>query len=138
MTKKPGAQQVKKEKRDLHIEPAPAGRSRRLLTFLGTGLAALVVGDSGILAGWAKGEEGGAANEGSPKEGARAPVGGDGNRPFFEPIEPSISQLLSFSGGIPLLLEIDVCVKLWETVVRFLLRTAIAIPIIAVITYLIF
>ena len=27
--KKPGAQQIKKEKRDLHIEPAPAGMSRR-------------------------------------------------------------------------------------------------------------
>jgi hypothetical protein len=29
VAKKPGAQQVKKEKRDLHIEPAPAGMSRR-------------------------------------------------------------------------------------------------------------
>lgn len=50
----------------------------------------------------------------------------------------SISQLLFFSAVIPLLLEIDVPVKLWETVVLFLLRTAIAIPIIALITHLIF
>lgn len=49
-----------------------------------------------------------------------------------------ISQLLFFSAVIPLLLEIDVPVKPWETVVLFLMRTAIAIPIIAVITHLIF
>lgn len=50
----------------------------------------------------------------------------------------SISQLLFFSAVIPLLLEIDVPVKLWETVVLFVLRTIIAIPIIAAITHLIF
>ncbi len=50
----------------------------------------------------------------------------------------SISQLLFFSAVIPLLLEIDVPVKLWDTIVLFLMRTAIAIPLIAGITYLIF
>ncbi|MGF1471043.1 MAG: YjiH family protein [Rubrobacteraceae bacterium] len=50
----------------------------------------------------------------------------------------SISQLLFFSAVIPLLLEIDVPVKLWDTVVLFFMRTAIAIPIIAGITHLVF
>src|ERR687894_1317027 len=73
MAKKPGAQQIKKEKRDLHIEPAPARVSRRrFLTYLGTGSVALVAGSSGVLAGCAKSEEKGAANEGSPKETAQA------------------------------------------------------------------
>jgi secreted PhoX family phosphatase len=100
VTKKPGAQQIKKEKRDLHIEPAPAGMSRRrFLTFLGTGSAALAAGSSGVLAGCAKGEEEGAANEGSPKEKAQAPVGGDGNKPFFEPMEPSDADELVLPEG---------------------------------------
>jgi len=50
----------------------------------------------------------------------------------------SISQILFFSATIPLLLEIDVPVRLWETVVLFFLRTAIAIPLVALITHLIF
>ena len=50
----------------------------------------------------------------------------------------SISQLLFFSAVIPLLLEIDVPIKLQDTIVLFLLRTIIAIPIIAGITHLIF
>jgi nucleoside recognition membrane protein YjiH len=50
----------------------------------------------------------------------------------------SISQLLFFSAVIPLLLEIDVPVKLRDTIVLFLLRTVIAIPIVALITHLIF
>jgi nucleoside recognition membrane protein YjiH len=50
----------------------------------------------------------------------------------------SISQLLFFSAVIPLLLEIDVPVKLQDTIVLFLLRTIIAIPIVAGITHLIF
>jgi secreted PhoX family phosphatase len=101
VAKKPGAQQTKKEKRDLHIEPAPAGMSRRrFLTFLGTGSAALAAGSSGILAGCAKSEEEGAANKGSSKEeAAQAPVGGDGKQPFFEPIEPSDADELALPGG---------------------------------------
>src|SRR3712207_6937709 len=83
MAKKPGAQQIKKEKRDLHIVPAPARMSRRrFLTYLGTGSVALVAGSSGVLAGCAKSEEEGAANEGSPKEAAQAPA--DGEELFFE------------------------------------------------------
>lgn len=50
----------------------------------------------------------------------------------------SISQILFFSATIPLLLEIDVPVRLWETVVLFLLRTVLAIPLIALMTHLIF
>ncbi len=50
----------------------------------------------------------------------------------------SISQLLFFSAVIPLLLEIDVPVKLRDTVVLFFMRTVIAIPIVAVITNLVF
>lgn len=50
----------------------------------------------------------------------------------------SISQLLFFSAVIPLLLEIDVPVKLWDTVVLFFMRTVIAIPIVAGITHLVF
>ncbi len=101
VAKKPGAQQTKKEKRDLHIEPAPAGMSRRrFLTFLGTGSAALAAGSSGILAGCAKSEEEGAANKGASKEeAAQAPVGGDGKQPFFEPIEPSDADELALPGG---------------------------------------
>jgi uncharacterized protein len=100
VTKKPGAQQVKKEKRDLHIEPAPAGMSRRrFLTFLGTGSAALAAGSSGVLAGCAKSQEEGATNEASPKEEAQAPVGGEGNKPFFEPIEASDADELVLPKG---------------------------------------
>lgn len=50
----------------------------------------------------------------------------------------SISQLLFFSAVIPLILELDIPVKLVDMVVLFLLRTAIAIPIIAGITHLLF
>jgi secreted PhoX family phosphatase len=74
VTKIPGAQQIKKEKRELHIEPAPVGMSRRrFLTFLGTGSAALAAGSSGVLAGCAKGEEEGVANKGSPRRRRRLP-----------------------------------------------------------------
>lgn len=50
----------------------------------------------------------------------------------------SISQLLFFSAVIPLLLEVDVPVTLADCVVLFLLRTAIAIPLVAGITHLFF
>ena len=98
MAKKPGAQQIKKEKRDLHIESAPARMSRRrFLTYLGTGSVALVAGSSGVLAGCGKSEEESAANEGSPKETAQAPAGGE--ELFFEPIEPSDADDLVLPEG---------------------------------------
>jgi nucleoside recognition membrane protein YjiH len=50
----------------------------------------------------------------------------------------SMSQLLFFSAVIPLLLEIDVPVRLWDTIVPFLPPTVIAIPIILLITQLLF
>jgi nucleoside recognition membrane protein YjiH len=50
----------------------------------------------------------------------------------------SLSQILFFSAVIPLLLELDIPVKLWEIVVLFLLRTVIAIPIVAALMHLFF
>lgn len=50
----------------------------------------------------------------------------------------SISQLLFFSAVIPLILELDIPVKLVDMVVLFLMRTVIAIPIAAGITHLFF
>ncbi len=102
MAKKPGAQQTKKEKRDLRIEPAPAGMSRRhFLTFVGTGSAALVASSSGILAGCAEGEEEGAANKDSPKGEVEqeVPARGDGKEPFFKPIEPTDADELVLPEG---------------------------------------
>jgi secreted PhoX family phosphatase len=88
VAKKPGVQQTKKEKRDLHIEPASVGMSRRrFLTFLGTGSAALLAGSSGILTGCAKSEVEAA--------GAHA----DGEELFFEPIEPSDADELVLPEG---------------------------------------
>ncbi len=50
----------------------------------------------------------------------------------------SISQLLFFSAVIPLLLEIDVPVTLRDCIVLFIIRTLIAIPLVAGITHLVF
>lgn len=50
----------------------------------------------------------------------------------------SISQLLFFSATIPLILEIDVPVRLRDLLALFAMRTVIAIPIIAGITHLVF
>jgi nucleoside recognition membrane protein YjiH len=50
----------------------------------------------------------------------------------------SLSQILFFSAVIPLLLEVDIPIKLRHILYLFLLRTVIAIPIIAGITHLFF
>ncbi|MQA07725.1 MAG: YjiH family protein [Pseudonocardiaceae bacterium] len=50
----------------------------------------------------------------------------------------SLSQILFFSATIPLLLELDIPVRLRDCVTLFLLRTALAIPLIALITHLAF
>ncbi|MGH8792419.1 MAG: YjiH family protein [Stackebrandtia sp.] len=50
----------------------------------------------------------------------------------------SISQLLFFSATIPLLLELDVPIKLRDCLALFALRTAIAIPLTAGLTHLVF
>lgn len=51
----------------------------------------------------------------------------------------SLSQILFFSATIPLLLELDIPVRLVRDIIPlFLLRTIIAIPIIALITHMIF
>lgn len=82
-------QRIKKEKRSLGIDPAPAGMSRRkFLTFLGTGSAALAVGSSRLLAGCASGEEGGAT--GSTNGSTMAENSSNGSsQAFFKPIEPT-------------------------------------------------
>jgi nucleoside recognition membrane protein YjiH len=50
----------------------------------------------------------------------------------------SISQLLFFSAVIPLILELDIPVRLVDMIVLFLLRTVLAIPLVAGITHLLF
>ncbi|MGH3090587.1 MAG: YjiH family protein, partial [Rubrobacteraceae bacterium] len=51
----------------------------------------------------------------------------------------SLSQILFFSATIPLLLELDIPVRLVRDIIPlFLLRTIIAIPIIALLTHVIF
>jgi uncharacterized protein len=46
----PSVRRIKSEKRNMPVEPAPAGMSRRrFLTFLGTGSAALAARSAGLL-----------------------------------------------------------------------------------------
>ena len=61
----PSVRRIKREKRNLPVERAPSGMSRRrFLTFLGTGSAALAAGSAGVLTSCAKSEEQGSANQG--------------------------------------------------------------------------
>jgi uncharacterized protein len=86
----PSVQRIKKDKRDLLVEPAPSGMSRRrFLTFLGTGSAALAAGSSGILAGCAEGEEQGQNAQGSQENGTSQTAGGQRGGASFRPVEPS-------------------------------------------------
>ena len=67
----PSVGRIKKEKRDLEVEPVSAGMSRRrFLTFLGTGSAALAAGSSGVLVGCAEGEEQGAGKQDAGNQGS--------------------------------------------------------------------
>src|SRR5918997_6583371 len=87
----PSVRRIKSEKRNLPVEPAPAGMSRRrFLTFLGTGSAALAAGSAGVLTGCAESEEQGAANHES-QNGEPAPTGdrAGGRQTVFRAIEPS-------------------------------------------------
>jgi secreted PhoX family phosphatase len=90
VVRKSSVQRIKKEKRDVRVDPAPAGMTRRrFLTFLGTGSAALAAGSSGVLAGCSEGQEQEASQNGSSNgEASRAPVQ-DGGPSFFKPIEPA-------------------------------------------------
>ena len=88
----PSVRRIKSEKRNLPVEPAPGGMSRRrFLTFLGTGSAALAAGSAGVLTGCAESEEQGSANqesqngEATPTEGQQA----GGSPSFFKAIEPT-------------------------------------------------
>ena len=87
----PSVRRIKSEKRNLPVEPAPAGMSRRrFLTYLGTGSAALAAGSAGILTGCAESEGQGSANQGSQNGGSK-PTGGQagGRQALFEAIGPS-------------------------------------------------
>ena len=75
MTEGPSVRRIKREKRDLRVEPAPGGMSRRrFLTFLGTGSTALAAGSAGVLTGCARSEEQGSTKQGS-RQGKSAPAG---------------------------------------------------------------
>src|SRR3712207_9568028 len=80
----PSVRRIKSEKRNLPVEPAPGGMSRRrFLTYLGTGSAALAAGSAGVLTSCAESEEQGSANEGS-QNGESAPTDGPaGGSPSF-------------------------------------------------------
>ena len=83
----PSVRRIKREKRDLPVEPAPGGMSRRrFLTFLGTGSTALAAGSAGVLTGCARSEEQGSTKQES-RQGESAPTGGSPS--FFKVIEPT-------------------------------------------------
>ncbi|WP_116043248.1 YjiH family protein [Amycolatopsis palatopharyngis] len=50
----------------------------------------------------------------------------------------SLTQIFFFSATIPLLLSLELPVRLWHCLVLFVLRTLISIPILAVVTHLLF
>jgi nucleoside recognition membrane protein YjiH len=50
----------------------------------------------------------------------------------------SLSQIMFFSATIPLLLSLDMPIRLWHCLVLFVLRTLLAIPVIALVTHLLF
>jgi nucleoside recognition membrane protein YjiH len=50
----------------------------------------------------------------------------------------SLTQIFFFSATIPLLLSLELPVKLWHCLVLFVLRTLISIPILAAVTHLLF
>lgn len=50
----------------------------------------------------------------------------------------SLTQIFFFSATIPLLLSLDLPVRLWHCLVLFVLRTLITIPVLAAITHLLF
>ncbi|MPY79633.1 MAG: hypothetical protein GEV04_14385 [Actinophytocola sp.] len=50
----------------------------------------------------------------------------------------SLTQIFFFSATIPLLLSLELPVKLWHCLVLFVLRTLIALPVLALATHLLF
>src|ERR671911_1196688 len=98
----PSVRRIKSEKRNLPVEPAPGGMSRRrFLTFIGTGSAALAAGSAGVLTSCAQGEEQGFKDQG-PQKGASASTGGKaGGKPSspFQPTEPSDADELVLPEG---------------------------------------
>jgi secreted PhoX family phosphatase len=101
VARRPSVQRIKKEKRDVRVDPAPTGVTRRrFLTFLGTGSAALAAGSAGVLTGFAESEEQGSATQES-QNGESAPAGGqaEGVPSFFRPIEPSDKDELLLPEG---------------------------------------
>ncbi len=97
----PSVRRIKSEKRNLPVEPAPSGMSRRrFLTFLGTGSAALAAGSAGVLTGCAESEEQGSAKQES-QNGESTPTGvkADGSPSFFKAIMPSDKDDLVLPDG---------------------------------------
>ena len=92
MATRPSVQRIKKEKRDLEIQPPEGISRRRFLTFLGTGSAALAAGSSGVLVGCAEGEEqgqqGGSQGQ-SDSSGSSGSSSGQQTAASFNAIEPS-------------------------------------------------
>ena len=88
----PSVRRIKSEKRNLPVELAPSGMSRRrFLTFLGTGSAALAAGSAGVLTGCVQsGEQGSAKQEFQQGKSAPTGSGESGASPsFFKAIEPT-------------------------------------------------
>ena len=92
MATRPSVQRIKKDKRDLDIQPPEGMSRRRFLTFLGTGSAALAAGSSGVLVGCAEGEEqaqqGGSQEQNGSSESSGS-SGGQKAPAAFSPIEPT-------------------------------------------------
>ena len=96
---KPSVQRIKKEKRDLNIDPAPVGMSRKkFLTFLGTGSAALAAGSAGVL-GCSSEESSAATTTGSSNGEVSQAGAGSGQGAFFRPIEPTDADELRLPQG---------------------------------------
>ncbi len=92
MATRPSVHRIKKDKRDLDIQPPEGMSRRRFLTFLGTGSAALAAGGSGVLVGCAEGEEGGQQGGSQEQNGSSESSGSSGGhkaQAAFSPIEPT-------------------------------------------------
>ena len=94
--KKQSVQQIKQEKRDRLVEPAPEGMSRRnFLTYLGVGSAALAAGSTGITARPAGAQEGFTGAASTPYGSTSAEI----SELSFTPIEPTAADELVLPEG---------------------------------------
>ena len=96
---RPSVQRIKKEKRDLDLQP-PGGMSRRrFLTFLGTGSAALAAGSSGVLAGRAGAQEQAQQDGSREDDGSSGSPNGGQAAASFDPIQPSDEDDIKLPDG---------------------------------------